>query len=799
MSILFGRSGALYRLFAAATVASILFTAGCGGGGGQNSNNTPVTYTIGGTISGLTGSGLVLQDNSGNNLTVSSGATTFTFTTALNSGSTYAVTVLTQPSSPGQACTVSSGTGTATANVTSVKIVCTTNTYTIGGTISGLTGSGLVLQDNSGNNLSLSPGATAFTFPTAINSGSTYAVSVLTQPSSPAQTCAVSGGLGTATANVTNVAVTCTNNPATSSNTVTGTASLGSPIAGGVVTLKDAYGVTSTGVTASDGTFTVNTGGLSAPFLVRVVTSVTSGSFPAGTTLYSVSADTHTTTNINVHVLSDLIVRAYYTANGVNADTAFANPTASGNSAPAALAVQNIANSVIQVMGAWFATAGVQATAFTPAPTGYLNLISSPFTANDTGLDAVLHETTETVNGTNGSVTSVGVAAGSLSETVNLTYPSGSIAMNALTGNSSSGAASSELVTALVLTSAEQADVTAINAQLAAFQGAVNQNSATLSAGVLQPFFAADYLNDGDTAAVDAAAEASYLAGATISGLQVQNVKSINTSTNVADVIASLTVTAGGQSQVTTQEFILKDESGSWLSYGDQRPVQVSLTADSRTFQGAGGVSSGTYIDPAVEAPSSVGLSAVTVSGGGNIWPGASLSLTQRNSILKDGQTFTDFETLSSSLGTNISQLPAPGTQFSFSLTTSSLGNLQYTLPSNSFTTEVLSFSGISSTSGSGPLSSIVGKTLTYHWNLPATYAVSFVDLFAYINDASSHSCQIDPGSLPVTTTTSTITIPANMSACGLSSSDAITGVVVYLQVQGANGEVNLVSLTYPY
>ena len=34
----------------------------------------------GGTISGLSGSGLVLQDNGGNNLTVSAGATSFTRT-----------------------------------------------------------------------------------------------------------------------------------------------------------------------------------------------------------------------------------------------------------------------------------------------------------------------------------------------------------------------------------------------------------------------------------------------------------------------------------------------------------------------------------------------------------------------------------------------------------------------------------------------------------------------------------------------------------------------------------------------
>lgn len=83
--------------------------------------------------------------------------------------------------------------------------------YTIGGTVSGLAGSGLVLLDNGGNNLALSA-AGAFTFSEALAKGATYLVTVWTQPSSPAQTCVVTNGSGTVgAANVTNVAVVCAN------------------------------------------------------------------------------------------------------------------------------------------------------------------------------------------------------------------------------------------------------------------------------------------------------------------------------------------------------------------------------------------------------------------------------------------------------------------------------------------------------------------------------------------------------------------------------------------------------------
>ncbi len=170
---------------------------------------TTATYTIGGSVSGLSGTGLVLQDNGGDNLSITANGS-FTFKTAIDAGSKYAVTVLTQPSSPMQTCAVTNGSGTASANVTNVQIACVTpvTANTIGGTVTGLSGAGLVLQDNGGDSLTVTADGT-FTFTTAVDSGDAYDVSVLTQPSKPAQTCTVTDGSGTASANVTNVAVAC--------------------------------------------------------------------------------------------------------------------------------------------------------------------------------------------------------------------------------------------------------------------------------------------------------------------------------------------------------------------------------------------------------------------------------------------------------------------------------------------------------------------------------------------------------------------------------------------------------------
>jgi len=161
-------------------------------------------YTIGGAVSGLSGKGLVLRNNSGNNLAVGANGT-FKFSTPIAIGGSYDVTVFTQPSSPTQTCAVTGGSGKATANVTSVRVVCT-DTYTIGGTVSGLSGKGLVLRDNGGNNLAVGANG-RFKFTTAIDSGGAYDVTVFAEPSSPAQTCAVTDGSGKATANVTAIRV----------------------------------------------------------------------------------------------------------------------------------------------------------------------------------------------------------------------------------------------------------------------------------------------------------------------------------------------------------------------------------------------------------------------------------------------------------------------------------------------------------------------------------------------------------------------------------------------------------------
>jgi hypothetical protein len=172
-------------------------------GGAQDS------FSIGGTVAGLAGSGLVLQNNGGDDLPIA-GNGAFTFNARLVTGAQYRVTVRTQPSNPAQVCTLASGSGTiGSTNVTSVRVTCASGTHAIGGAVDGLLGSGLVLRNNGGDDLPINSNG-SFTFATELASGAGYNVSVRSQPSNPDQACTVANGRGTVgSTDATNVSVSC--------------------------------------------------------------------------------------------------------------------------------------------------------------------------------------------------------------------------------------------------------------------------------------------------------------------------------------------------------------------------------------------------------------------------------------------------------------------------------------------------------------------------------------------------------------------------------------------------------------
>ena len=176
----------------------------CGGSDGS--------LQLSGTISGLGArTGLTLVNNgNGEELVINKDTTqtSFVFTRLVAVDEYFDV----QPkiaANAGFSCVASNNQGKANVyNAYYVVVTCTPDPRKLGGTVSGLTGSGLVLANGSATVPVSANGA--FALPT-IGDGSVYGVTVLTQPAG--QTCTVANGVGTAgKTDVTNVTVTCSNN-----------------------------------------------------------------------------------------------------------------------------------------------------------------------------------------------------------------------------------------------------------------------------------------------------------------------------------------------------------------------------------------------------------------------------------------------------------------------------------------------------------------------------------------------------------------------------------------------------------
>jgi hypothetical protein len=179
-------------------------------------NYIPQTYTISGTISGLTtpftASSFVLRNNGADDTIVSANGA-YSFSTAISSGENYSVSIFSSPTAPWQTCVLSNPSGTVSnANITNVDLSCSVNSYTMSGTVTSSVAlpNGLSIS-NGVDTVNVASGAvsTPISFATSILSGNPYNITITAEP--PGQVCAITSSYsGTmAGANISNVGVNC--------------------------------------------------------------------------------------------------------------------------------------------------------------------------------------------------------------------------------------------------------------------------------------------------------------------------------------------------------------------------------------------------------------------------------------------------------------------------------------------------------------------------------------------------------------------------------------------------------------
>ena len=167
-------------------------------------SGTSGSYSLGGIVSGLTGT-LEINENGANNLIITADGS-FTFPSPVEENTSYTISVVSAPA--GYGCTITNGTGIMPGNdVNNISIVCApAPMYTLGGTVSGLTGS-LEITQNGADNLTITTDG-PFTFPTSVTYNHPYLVEVVSTPAG--YDCVISNAGGVMPNNdVSDVLITC--------------------------------------------------------------------------------------------------------------------------------------------------------------------------------------------------------------------------------------------------------------------------------------------------------------------------------------------------------------------------------------------------------------------------------------------------------------------------------------------------------------------------------------------------------------------------------------------------------------
>jgi chitodextrinase len=159
---------------------------------------------------------------------------------------------------------------------------------------------------------------------------------------------------------------------------LSGIAATGAPVASATITLKDKNGSLRTALTGTDGKYSFDITGMTAPFLMKL---------PLGqASLYSVATSSGTA---NVHPFTDLIIRNWYESEGIDVDAAFGS-TGALPSPPTSDGIATIEAVVRNLLKTWLQQEGIDESSF--------NLITSSFEANSAGFDQILDNTQVTID-----------------------------------------------------------------------------------------------------------------------------------------------------------------------------------------------------------------------------------------------------------------------------------------------------------------------------------------------------------------------------------------------------------------
>ena len=413
---------------------------------------------------------------------------------------------------------------------------------------------------------------------------------------------------------------------------------------------------------------------------------------------------------------------------------------------------------------------------------------------------------TLTVDNTNPAAPIITVNASAAgTQTTNLTLDSnGNItASTSITVNS---VTSTSFTTAFVpASSAARTALNGVLTTLSNMAAVINARGTSLAGADILPFVDSGYMGGGKNSSQFSANMASDMAGNTLNNFTVDHILNFDSVNNIIAIDGQVTITSGTTTVVKDVNgnegdgLIFKLESdGSWKFYGDQQRAKVNLrTETSQRMLGTGtGCTTGcdgVYYDLQLQvgaATTSVTAATATGNIGGST---QTLSMTKGSGTFTDSSGFvTDHFDVNGPGGTfyglsGPSQFPTAGSPYTFAVLFSDTSTANYTRMIGGSTSEALTLqAGVEAAVGHSA-SATLGKPVTLSWNLPVTFPIAEVYMYANVTDTNGNGCDTQGPTLAANATSGTMTLPATCNGLGVQISPGYPSISVV--VTGTSGE----------
>lgn len=565
-----------------------------------------------------------------------------------------------------------------------------------------------------------------------------------------------------------------------------GTAAVGAPLVGAAITAKDRAGNVATTTTAIDGSYAVDVTGFEDLFLVEVSSSTLASD------LYSIG--TQGGGIVNLTPMTDLALRAYYDAQGLDVAAVFDTLGAS-STIPTAAEVQGLRSALRDLLVPILEEHGLVAADF--------DIFASTFDADGSGFDGVLDDTTFSPSGYTTTATTT--------QTVTITIANGSATVTSTTqGAAGTSQTSTRVAFADVLEQAALNEALAgASATLEALFATITARGASLAASDLLPFFAASgYLDGGRDRDASIAQCVDAFGGRSMAFVRIERVLAFDagagtgSATDFLQVAVRLSesadgITVEGPDVGSTEESLSfslgRQTDDTFLLVGNQRALSIDFGNIFQLRQSAQDP-----VTPTAEARFTIFATALagaidTVS------VTCTTSTSATIELVKDpGGTLDSFGLPA---GFTLPGTLAVGSVISYAATT--------TAPATAFTieetiggalAESLRITGVRIGAGANedlttffarqdPLADILGQTVTLTFQRPTTFTIARSAPFGFLHGVPSQDVFLDATIRRPDPTASTVTFEVPATAGG----QVPTGVSLTLDfADNTNGSIQL-------